>query len=43
MTPDQCREYIRKIVVGAPPLTEEQRANLRQLLRPGVQTTKAAS
>ena len=31
---DDHREYIKKIVDAAPPLTPEQRARLRELLRP---------
>jgi hypothetical protein len=31
---DDHRDYIKKIVDGAPPLTAEQRARLRVLLRP---------
>ncbi|WP_343709362.1 hypothetical protein [Mycobacterium sp.] len=34
MTSDDYRDYIKKIVDAAPPLTPEQRARLRELLRP---------
>jgi len=34
MSSDDHREYIKKIVDSAPPLTPEQRARLRELLRP---------
>jgi len=34
MPTDDYREYIEKIVDAAPPLTSEQRARLRELLRP---------
>lgn len=43
MTPDQRREYLRKIVDPAPPLTPELRAALRQLLRPTVTGPKEMS
>jgi hypothetical protein len=32
--PDAYREYVRRLVDDAPPLTEAQRARLAQLLRP---------
>lgn len=35
MPSDDHRDYIKKIVDAAPPLTPEQRARLRELLRPG--------
>ncbi len=34
MPSDDHREYIKRIVDAAPPLTAEQRARLRELLRP---------
>jgi hypothetical protein len=34
MTSDDCRYYVKKIVDVAPLLTAEQRARLRELLRP---------
>ncbi len=42
MTGEERREYVRKLVDEMPPLTEEQRADLRQLLRPGVLAARAA-
>ncbi|WP_206613698.1 hypothetical protein [Mycolicibacterium elephantis] len=34
MTSDDYHDYLKKIVDAAPPLTPEQRARLRELLRP---------
>lgn len=32
--PDSFRAYIERVVVEAPPLTAEQKADLREILRP---------
>jgi hypothetical protein len=42
MSPEQLREYAKKIVDQMPPLTADQRADLRGLLRPGVLAVQAA-
>lgn len=34
--PDSFRDYIERVVSEAPPLTPEQKADLRQILRPVV-------
>lgn len=42
MSPEQRREYVKQLVDKMPPLTTEQRADLRMLLRPGVAAARAA-
>lgn len=42
MSPEQRREYVKQLVDKMPPLTPEQRADLRVLLRPGVIAARAA-
>jgi hypothetical protein len=41
MTPDQRREYIRRVVDEAPPLTPERCAELRELFRDAVAVVQA--
>lgn len=41
--PDSFREYIDRVVAQAPPLTAEQKADLREILRPVVVARRATA